>query len=270
MYATARQRLLPVVTAEAGLRYDNLSKDILLAPELAEESVFLAPDRGSSKGVEFYLKRDTGTRFAWWGSYALARSRELIEGKHVPMNQDQRHTIYLHFGISTGNTAVYPLSWERSISTTAKTCATSCPAPPSSSTESWYPCRMPPKTGSPCCRPSGSTGNSEAVSALPSRQAHRHLRARSHLRLDAELAIVRLHDVVGGNQFQLIPALPLSSTATPPSLLGAPPLVVVAPPPRRRRGSAVLACGQAPACPPPGRSHRRSPSPVSPPACPRG
>ncbi|MFH1566744.1 MAG: TonB-dependent receptor [Gemmatimonadota bacterium] len=75
-------------------RHENLSRDVLFAPELEEVSVFLAPQSGQARGFEVYLKRDAGGRFSWWGSYALAGAEETIDGRVVPKNQDQRHTVY--------------------------------------------------------------------------------------------------------------------------------------------------------------------------------
>ncbi|MBT6145139.1 MAG: TonB-dependent receptor, partial [Gemmatimonadetes bacterium] len=76
-------------------RHENLSKDVLFAPELEEVSVFLEPESGTARGVEIFVKRDAGGRFSWWGSYALARAEEKLQGENVPKNQDQRHTIYV-------------------------------------------------------------------------------------------------------------------------------------------------------------------------------
>jgi len=76
-------------------RWENLSKDVIFFPELEETSQFLEPESGDTRGVEIYLKKDTGGRFRWWGSYALARAEERFAEEDVPKNQDQRHTVYL-------------------------------------------------------------------------------------------------------------------------------------------------------------------------------
>jgi outer membrane cobalamin receptor len=75
-------------------RYENLSRDVLFAPELSETSVFLEPDRGEARGLEVYLRRDTGGRITWWASYALARAQEEYGDDVVARNEDQRHTFY--------------------------------------------------------------------------------------------------------------------------------------------------------------------------------
>jgi len=75
--------------------HENLSKDVLFAPELQEVSVFLQPESGRARGAELSLKRDAGGRLSWWASYALAEAEETIDGLTVPTNQNQKHTIYL-------------------------------------------------------------------------------------------------------------------------------------------------------------------------------
>ena len=86
--------------------YRNLLNAIEIFPELQDDRVRLDPDSARSQGLEFYLKRDTGGRFTWWLSYALARVDEEIrsigttEGtipfaSEVPGRFDQRHTFNL-------------------------------------------------------------------------------------------------------------------------------------------------------------------------------
>ncbi|MCH9030295.1 MAG: TonB-dependent receptor [Bacteroidetes bacterium] len=77
-------------------RYDILSSVALIFfPELGETSILLIPKGGVSKGIEFYLKRDIGNKFSWWGSYGLSWAEEKIDGVNVPKDFDQRHTIYI-------------------------------------------------------------------------------------------------------------------------------------------------------------------------------
>ena len=76
-------------------RWQNLSKDVLFFPELEATSVFLSPTAAESKGIEFYFKRDVGRKISFWSSYALAWAEETIDGRDVPKNADQRHTVYI-------------------------------------------------------------------------------------------------------------------------------------------------------------------------------
>ena len=93
-------------------RYENLSKDMMFAPELEEVNVFLEPESGEVRGLEVYVKRDMGGRFSWWGSYALSRARERLDGIDVPKNQDQRHTIYLDCRYNPGRAWEATVAWQ--------------------------------------------------------------------------------------------------------------------------------------------------------------
>ena len=93
-------------------RYENLSKDVMFAPELAETSVFLAPESGDARGLEIYLKKDAGGKISWWSTYALTRAVERLDGVDVPKNQDQRHTFYLDCTYQAGRKWRFNLAWQ--------------------------------------------------------------------------------------------------------------------------------------------------------------
>ena len=78
-------------------RYNNLLGTINLFPETEGDRVTFTPQDGEARGLEFFVKKDNGGKFNWWGSYAYATAEDRIEGKSVPRNFDQRHTIYLDF-----------------------------------------------------------------------------------------------------------------------------------------------------------------------------
>jgi len=54
--------------------YQNLGGNIEAVPEVEYDRVRLEPERGESKGLEIFLKRDTGDKLSWWASYAYAIS----------------------------------------------------------------------------------------------------------------------------------------------------------------------------------------------------
>lgn len=87
--------------------YRNWSRDIEIFPERLDDRYKLNLNGGTSKGLEVYLKYDTGAKVSWWLSYAFAKAEDNIrslvadgieytasENIH-PSRFDQRHTIYL-------------------------------------------------------------------------------------------------------------------------------------------------------------------------------
>jgi hypothetical protein len=88
--------------------YRNSFDDIEAFPELENDRTVIFRKNGSSRGIEFYLKKDTGGKFSWWSSYAYAKSEEDVDHIYfppedvsayyditIPTPQDQRHTFYL-------------------------------------------------------------------------------------------------------------------------------------------------------------------------------
>ncbi len=47
-------------------RYQNLSGSLEFFPEIEEDRIRLQPENGESKGVEVFVKKDTGGKFSWW------------------------------------------------------------------------------------------------------------------------------------------------------------------------------------------------------------
>ena len=76
-------------------RYQSLFGDVEFFPEVESDRIRLEPDRGESKGIEVFLKRDASDKLSWWASYAYAIAEDEIDGRKVPRNFDQRHTVYL-------------------------------------------------------------------------------------------------------------------------------------------------------------------------------
>lgn len=88
--------------------YRNTFDDIEAFPETEDDRTVIFRKNGSSRGIEFYLKKDTGGKFSWWSSYAYARVEEDVDHIYfpsadasgyydvtIPTPQDQRHTFYL-------------------------------------------------------------------------------------------------------------------------------------------------------------------------------
>ncbi len=77
--------------------FQNLSNQLEFFPEVENDRVRVAPQSGEARGIEFFVRKDTGGKFSWWGSYGLAVAEDKISGETVPRNFDQRHTVYLDF-----------------------------------------------------------------------------------------------------------------------------------------------------------------------------
>ncbi|UCE67237.1 MAG: TonB-dependent receptor [Candidatus Zixiibacteriota bacterium] len=88
--------------------YRNSFDDIEAFPEMESDRTVIFRKNGSSRGIEFYLKKDTGGKFSWWSSYAYSKSEEDVDHIYfptedvsayydvtIPTPQDQRHTFYL-------------------------------------------------------------------------------------------------------------------------------------------------------------------------------
>lgn len=97
-------------------RWESLSKDVLFFPELEDDVVFLDPLRAEARGLEVYVRRDTGGWLTWWATYALARAEETYRTsgglQDVPKNQDSRHTIYLDANMRPNRKWSFNIAWQ--------------------------------------------------------------------------------------------------------------------------------------------------------------
>jgi len=82
--------------------------DIEAFPELEWDRMVVHRENSVSKGIELFLKKDTGGKLAWWASYAYAKCEdsvsvigflpqraEAVYDRKLPTPNDQRHTLYL-------------------------------------------------------------------------------------------------------------------------------------------------------------------------------
>jgi hypothetical protein len=63
-------------------------------PMVDNDRIKLEPESGEARGLEFYLRRETGHPLSFWLSYALSQTREKVDGRWIPRFNDQRHTFY--------------------------------------------------------------------------------------------------------------------------------------------------------------------------------
>jgi TonB dependent receptor-like, beta-barrel/CarboxypepD_reg-like domain/TonB-dependent Receptor Plug Domain len=73
-------------------RYVNLTDDGDFFPEASGNRVLVEPDDGYARGLEFYVRRRAMRGFDWSASYALADTKERIDGEYVARTRDQRHS----------------------------------------------------------------------------------------------------------------------------------------------------------------------------------
>ena len=100
MGGTKKRPVYKIVVAESRFARDGRFIEKLgffnpLLPKEKEDRIRLEPEGGESKGFEIYVKKDNGGRFSWWGSYGYAVAEDKVEGKMIPREFDQRHTVYL-------------------------------------------------------------------------------------------------------------------------------------------------------------------------------
>ena len=82
------------------------------SPENSHDRLRLAPDGGQSKGVEVYLRKDNWGLFKWWLSYAYSLVDNEIDGRNVPREMDQRHTINLDCSYQPNQKWACNISWQ--------------------------------------------------------------------------------------------------------------------------------------------------------------
>lgn len=95
-----------------GLRpgFRNTFGELLSFPELEEDRVRINFNGKTSKGIEFYLKKETNKKISWWISYVYSIVEEDIKSiyyfnealivnynKKFPFIYDQMHTLYFDF-----------------------------------------------------------------------------------------------------------------------------------------------------------------------------
>lgn len=85
-------------------RYENLNQNHTTdpLPDVVAGWAHVFPVTGTARGIEFYVKRDTGLGLNWWATYALTSTRETFatgvggtefQGKTLPRAFDQAHSI---------------------------------------------------------------------------------------------------------------------------------------------------------------------------------
>lgn len=92
-------------------------------PEARDDLIRLSINKATAKGVEFYLKYDTGNKFSWWASYVWAKALDDVtelkyDGRLVkqtgwlPRPWDQRHTINLDVNYRPNKKWHFNFTWQ--------------------------------------------------------------------------------------------------------------------------------------------------------------
>lgn len=94
-----------------------------LFPETRDDLIKLIVDKATTKGIELYLKHDTGNKFSWWLSYVLSEAKDNVtdiqyDGKLVkqtgilPRPWDQRHTVNIDANYRLNKKWHFNFAWQ--------------------------------------------------------------------------------------------------------------------------------------------------------------
>ncbi len=92
--------------------YTNLISAGDLFPELTDTRVLVAADRGYARGVELMARHRVSLGLEWAVTYALASTKERINGVWTPRPRDQRHTFALDLTWTTRNRWRFGAAWQ--------------------------------------------------------------------------------------------------------------------------------------------------------------
>ena len=104
--------------------YRTFSNTIEIFPEVQDDRFKLTFNGATSKGIEFYLKYDRGSKISCWASYALAQAEDDIRNlvyqgvvypsmkSAYPNRYDQLHTIFLDFNYRPNRKWHLNVSWQ--------------------------------------------------------------------------------------------------------------------------------------------------------------
>lgn len=71
----------------------NAEQELKVFPEASGDRLRMDPDGGRARGLEILFEQKSGSRWAWVASYVLSRAEDRVEGRWVPRQFDQRHTV---------------------------------------------------------------------------------------------------------------------------------------------------------------------------------
>ncbi len=94
------------------VRFENLFDPVLVFPELGEDRVRIAPERGSAEGVELTLRQPRRRRLGWWATYSESSVLDEVDGRWVPRSTDQPHSFRAGLDLRAGRAWTLGLLWQ--------------------------------------------------------------------------------------------------------------------------------------------------------------
>ncbi|MFH1942219.1 MAG: TonB-dependent receptor [bacterium] len=105
--------------------YGNWQQFVDIFPEMSSDRFRIFLDGSTAKGVEIYLKKESGRKVTWWTSYALKyisdyvekiinRDEEIPYHRKLPGVFDQRHTVYFDINYRPTSNWQFHIAWQYS------------------------------------------------------------------------------------------------------------------------------------------------------------
>lgn len=92
-------------------RYENLFEPLNVFQEVEPDRVHVVPERSLAEGVELFLRGRLGRRAEWWINYAYATTEDEIDGRFIPRQFDQTHSVNLDLDLRAGEHWRVNLAW---------------------------------------------------------------------------------------------------------------------------------------------------------------
>lgn len=93
-------------------RYISYRYNTDTSPENSHDRIRLESDQGKSRGIEIYLHKANWTLLKWWLSYSYSLVENTIDGRNVPREMDQRHTINIDLSYQPAKKWTINVSWQ--------------------------------------------------------------------------------------------------------------------------------------------------------------
>jgi outer membrane receptor protein involved in Fe transport len=92
-------------------RYESLFEPFESFAEGELDRFRVVPESGTAEGVELFVQGRAGSRLAWWINYSSATTEDVIAGKEIPRQIDQRHTLNADVNVPINHHWDLNLAW---------------------------------------------------------------------------------------------------------------------------------------------------------------
>ncbi|MFC1565051.1 TonB-dependent receptor domain-containing protein [candidate division KSB1 bacterium] len=92
-------------------RFKNIYNVIDVFPEASSDRILYQPEKGIAKGVELFMRKETGLHMTWWASYVYSTSIDFFRFYSAPKFSDQAHTVDLNFNYRLNEKWGINISW---------------------------------------------------------------------------------------------------------------------------------------------------------------